>query len=750
MKRAAPSIEPADRPYIQQPVSCRFCRSRKLKCDRGRPSCFNCHSRNRECIYEADRREPSTLAAQTLASLPQPGDNNPSTNGNNVDLARRVERLERAVFTTHTLNSSYGKATSRPKTPRSRLASHDEEQLKTSRWLEGLLTADTSGGSPALSPVRSEVSTILQEFPSYNDAMALLYHYIQTVDATYRMLHHPTAWHLLRVLYDDLEANRLPSATQVSFFLCIFAGSAYVSRKKLNFESPSLQGHSQVTLAELWVRRAVSLLTEPPAPPSVEALQTSVGLMHLCTQIEGLRGSFGALAMLSLQMARAMNIHRLDTQPNREHRRKNGADMVELETKRRIWWHMVASDWLLSFVGGPNEGTYMLHPRQMETFRPSNVQDLDIPQDVAHVTEESYSSPIDSPTSMSYFLHRIESATLVREVVDCLPPSYFASPGKESSDEIYDNILSLDRKYQQHIESLPPFFQLTIKETASYQALLRAQPYLEWQRYLINLLLHTQLARLHRPFLIRGSREAKYEHSRLQCIRSAETVIEIRNRAMSDQSPGSFTYVLQHFLTAAIILAMDVCFNPDRDQAPRRKQQVMRACRAMEEELNAKVVPSSGPGAEDISSGQLMLRSFQNAVRNLRDTLRKHMPREEEPDGASSSSVRDALPLTHNFSRFVIHRDPAEQVFGTADIYRPQPREDEDSRNMQSMASQVTHEQSEQMQNLPARNDDITRADEASEPFLVDELWDDFFTVGSTLNETDWDAFFSDVGANMG
>ncbi|KAG9783468.1 hypothetical protein KCU88_g3020, partial [Aureobasidium melanogenum] len=604
------------------------------------------------------------------------------------------------------------------------------------------------------------------EFPSYNDAMALLYHYIQTVDATYRMLHHPTAWHLLRVLYDDLEANRLPSATQVSFFLCIFAGSAYVSRKKLNFESPSLQGHSQVTLAELWVRRAVSLLTEPPAPPSVEALQTGVGLMHLCTQIEGLRGSFGALAMLSLQMARAMNIHRLDTQPNREHRRKNGADMVELETKRRIWWHMVASDWyvphialphlsltsqrLLSFVGGPNEGTYMLHPRQMETFRPSNVQDLDIPQGVAYVTEESYSSPIDSPTSMSYFLHRIESATMVREVVDCLPPSYFASPGKESSDEIYDNILSLDRKYQQHIESLPPFFQLTIKETASYQALLRAQPYLEWQRYLINLLLHTQLARLHRPFLIRGSREAKYEHSRLQCIRSAETVIEIRNRAMSDQSPGSFTYVLQHFLTAAIILAMDVCFNPDRDQAPRRKQQVMRACRAMEEELNAKVVPSSGPGAEDISSGQLMLRSFQNAVRNLRDTLRKHMPREEEPDGASSSSVRDALPLTHNFSRFVIHRDPAEQVFGTADIYRPQPREDEDSRNMQSMASQVTHEQSEQMQNLPARNDDITRADEASEPFLVDELWDDFFTVGSTLNETDWDAFFSDVGANMG
>jgi hypothetical protein len=147
------------------------------------------------------------------------------------------------------------------------------------------------------------------------------------------------------MMYADLGENRPPSPTHLSFFLCIFAGSAYVSKEKFQFESRSLQGYSQIALAELWARRAVSLVTEPPVPPSVEALQTIVSLAHLCTQIEGVSGSFGTLGMLAIQMARAMNIHRLDSRPSREERRKNGADMVAVETKRRIWWHMVASDW---------------------------------------------------------------------------------------------------------------------------------------------------------------------------------------------------------------------------------------------------------------------------------------------------------------------------------------------------------------------------------------------------------------------
>lgn len=341
---------------------------------------------------------------------------------------------------------------------------------------------------------------------------------------------------------------------------------------------------------------------------------------------------------------------------------------------------------LLSFLGGPNNGTYMFHPRQMETWRPSNVDDADIPVGLTHLTEESYALPLDRPTSMSYFLYRVDAATLIRECVDALPPWYFASPVQDTSDETYDIVMRLDRKYQERLRSLPSFFQLTIRDTESYRQLLKERPYLEWQRYLINLVLHTQLARLHQPFLIRGSREAKYEHSRVQCIHSAETVLDIRNKAMSDHGTGSFTYVLKHFLTAAIILAMDVCFNPDREQAPRRKQQVLYACRVLEEEMNNR------PTAPDMSSSQLVVRSFQNAIKNLRGTLRKYV-REDDLDGVAALS------------------EPEESAIPAVEVPAP--------------------------------------ADEPGE-LLVDDLWNDFFTVGPTLNEADWDKFFTDMGANMG
>jgi hypothetical protein len=118
------------------------------------------------------------------------------------------------------------------------------------------------------------------------------------------MLHIPTTWQSLREFYSDLKNGRLASATQVSFFLGVFAGSVYASKNDFQFETSALQSYPQKVLAERWVKQAVILLTNPPVPPSVRALQTFVTLAHLCMQIEGLSGSFGILSVTGLQMAR--------------------------------------------------------------------------------------------------------------------------------------------------------------------------------------------------------------------------------------------------------------------------------------------------------------------------------------------------------------------------------------------------------------------------------------------------------------
>lgn len=403
----------------------------------------------------------------------------------------------------------------------------------------------------------------------------------------------------------------------------------------------------------------------------------------------------------------------------------------------------------------------MIHPRQMETFHPSNVEDDEIPTGITHVSEGSYSLPLTSPTSITYFLYRIQAATLVREVIDSLPPSFLASPGTEGNDELYENILALDQKFQQFLTSLPPFFQLTIPphDSTDYQAFLREKPYLEWQRYLINFVIHTHRARLHRPFLIRGSMQLKYAYSRMQCIKSAETVIEIQKRTMSHQNIGAFTYVLQHFLMAAIILAMDVCFSPSNIRVSERKQEVLLACRELERELNAKTISSSGVENENVSTGQLMVKSFRKAVQSLRDILRKKI-NEGEPDGVA--------PLNAPGTQFSVSRDERRRIVPSPATHEAPSGRDHHMINPFSTTSNNTYpnepivhdgsytDQSNEQQGPIAQPStdagrDQTGFDDAqpSGELMVDELWDEFFTVGSNFNDTDWDAFLLDVGDQM-
>lgn len=69
---------------------------------------------------------------------------------------------------------------------------------------------------------------------------------------------------------------------------------------------------------------------------------------------------FGALRSITITIGHALSIHRVDTAEERENRKKNGCDLVLLETKRRLWWHIASSDWLLTYMSGSQAGTYVL------------------------------------------------------------------------------------------------------------------------------------------------------------------------------------------------------------------------------------------------------------------------------------------------------------------------------------------------------------------------------------------------------
>lgn len=190
--------------------------------------------------------------------------------------------------------------------------------------------------------------------------------------------------------------------------------------------------------------------------------------------------------------------------------------------------------------------------------------------------------PLSIPTSMSGFLARVQGSELCRDVIDALPSIML-----ESQDCAYETILELDAKYQKHMEDLPFFFKLDPVSIEQSRQICKERPYIAWQRAFGHFSLHTRLCRLHRQYHLEGITNPKYAYSHKVCIQSAHKVLELR-RSMDEISadiglnPARFWTVMHHLFFAALILAMDVSFNPHAPDAEAHKAKVLAAYQTLE------------------------------------------------------------------------------------------------------------------------------------------------------------------------
>lgn len=213
----------------------------------------------------------------------------------------------------------------------------------------------------------------------------------------------------------------------------------------------------------------------------------------------------------------------------------------------------------------------------MNVNYPRNVDD-----ELIKETGAEHDFPLTTPTSMTAFLYRVKHAGICREAVDSMPSMLL-----EPQEPDYSLVLALDRKLRALLAELPTFFQLDPISIHQSKQICQEQPNIIWQRIGIHFGIHSRLCRLHRPYHLEGSTNPKYAYSHTMCIRSAQTVLELR-RAMDDVStqvaykPARFWVIMQHVFIAALILATDVSFNPNTPDAELRKSKVLAAYQSLE------------------------------------------------------------------------------------------------------------------------------------------------------------------------
>ncbi|KAF2678780.1 hypothetical protein K458DRAFT_347979 [Lentithecium fluviatile CBS 122367] len=632
MPKEPPNRGPSSR---QRPVSCSFCRTRKLRCSRDAP-CTNCKSRGIECELETLSRLPNETDGPSKAELldrvraleellenskkgtplraylqsPSQGDGDSATTKHVSDsnASTDVDRLESDVAW---LSSIYdGSHRSPDDFPPDSVAFRIcsvQHTIATSRSM----SIDSS--SPANTWPRK-----LFWLPQYSEAKILLDKFIQHVEHIHHVFYVPSLPTMLDRVYTGLSQQGHIKSGEMVLLFSIFASASrswtthdYCKR---GLFSTSEEAHIHT---EHWARVAQDLLdlARRTTHVSIEGVQATIVLLFVPYNLEAFWRRSRSIHNTGLLLARELGLHCIDL-PSKAHL----ANTIQAEIGRRVWWHLVASDWAVSSrIDDIPRGFYQCHLRHMMTHKPLNVDDEDLVDGMCRVGR-----PISEPTTMSYSMFRIRVCEASRNLVDRTP--VFALNGDGPS---YDVVMDIDTEMQLILSDIPPFFSMSVAELMGTYGLdhLKAAG-IARQGHIFRSLCHGQRCKLHLPYLGRGYKDPKYALSRAICVQSARLVIANQKDSVFSGLCESTRFkplaLIMAVFVSCIVLLMDLCQSKGSPHQERQREDITSAFRLLEDsrhdsKMAAKLItsmlqvlhkhritppnipPSSRPPAADIS-----------------------------------------------------------------------------------------------------------------------------------------------------
>ncbi|KAI2899438.1 transcriptional regulator family: Fungal Specific TF [Aspergillus niger] len=585
----------------QDPVSCESCRLKKIKCDRQQP-CSSCSARRLACRYGKPEAAGTARVQKPLVSAGVERTSPPSNptvppRADNVPIEPTAAPLRacnrESLLTADWLENIHMAdrvPTATPKWLRDGL-----DDPKRGRNLNLSLNEETGSARPLLSMPYMNRSAIDENpasinlitfVPAKSEALDLFRYYHRYVDYLYHIIVPKRVEDHINGIYRCIESNAPVDLNHLALLFGILASSLCLQRSVV--ASTDAEARSQEFA---FLTGAALIQSHYSLSPTLVGLQATMVVMHNVSNWNippSVSGLFVHGAIVS--QAKSLMLHCIDSPRFRNEREGSDYDAIDLEVKRRLWWDLTSFDWLLGFLTGPQEWTYLIQPHHMNVNQPLNIDDN-------AMCHNMVSMPNSTPTDMSFFLQRLTLAAVSREVVDAT--SYEHLHGLEPK---YEKVLELDRKFHQAVAEIPDFFRLDPSSRRRFASLYDERPTIAWQGCLLQQGFFSRLCRLHRDFFIRGAREPAYSYSHVICLQSARKVLEIK-RIMDGNEPNytppnSVVWsVMHHVFAAAVILLLDVCFNWDDILAEKRKEEVLDACRMLSKAQESSALVREGINA---------------------------------------------------------------------------------------------------------------------------------------------------------
>ncbi|KAK3361301.1 hypothetical protein B0T24DRAFT_539615, partial [Lasiosphaeria ovina] len=371
--------------------------------------------------------------------------------------------------------------------------------------------------------------------PSREHALALLDDYLDAASSPHGLLnvvHVP--W--LRAVVTDFYARPFQELGQsgsevytttchAALILGVAATAAFFweeprageSGTRHPFES---RGHAEHFL-RLWRKAAWDLLDQARraataiAGGSLVEVQAVLVLADLIYNMEGCSTLFRQFHSTALAVAREAKLHLVDSAT---------ADCAMLrEIKRRVWWYIASTDWLMGPMGGPSDRIYSINPQHMQVHWPRNVNDSEL------ATLDDNSSPpqtgpppaADPPTDVTGLMCRLRLAVISRHIVDAQP---LGAGGGDVDALPFDRVLALSALFDDALAALP----VAAERNTNTGSAVRDPG--GWQRGVLHLAIHARRARFLRPFLAQpgiADADPRFMRFRATCLASARAVLGI-------------------------------------------------------------------------------------------------------------------------------------------------------------------------------------------------------------------------------
>lgn len=191
--------------------------------------------------------------------------------------------------------------------------------------------------------------------PPKHETVRLFHVYFDYIGCFQHIIHQPRSLTLINEVYNQITHGSTTTAPRgLALILSVVAIGIILEplQGSLDEVLPILK--DRLRASAVYVRASMDCLEQHRRRMShtLEGVQAMLVLQFLINHIEALSPRCRALAAEAVAVSHSLGLHSVDLPSGRGGPFQNETDPVTLEMKRRVWWYLTATDWMVSMVDG--------------------------------------------------------------------------------------------------------------------------------------------------------------------------------------------------------------------------------------------------------------------------------------------------------------------------------------------------------------------------------------------------------------